>query len=613
MADKPTIYIDEEKGIDTESATGTEQSPYKSVQHAFLQHADAVQYQVRKSAEDPEWKPAAKAALKKAANYADAQKKKAGKEKELAIRLQKEEEDRQKVLEEAKKIQITEDSSLPEAKKIKLDNKDVQLRGAGVDKGSRVRVFGRVHRYRQQKGLVFITLRDGYGFMQCILQGDLAKSYDAITLQRESSMEIVGELAQVPEGAHAPDNRELHADYFKVLFKAPGGDEAITNKVQAKGDAQTLLDLRHLTLRGEVASNVMFVRDAVEFAFHQVYREVRCRKVSPPALVQTQVEGGATLFKFDYYGEPAFLTQSSQLYLETVLPSMGDVYCIEKSFRAEKSLTRRHLSEYTHVEAELDFITFDDLLVHLEEVMCRVIEITMSDPKIAAIIKDLNPEFTMPQRPFMRMKYSEAIDWLVEHNIPNEEDQPHKFGDDIAEAAERRMTDIINKPIFLTHFPVEIKAFYMQKDKEDRRVTESVDCLMPGVGEIVGGSMRMDDYDELMAAYEREGIDPKPYYWYIDQRRYVFFSSISSPCKKYTNLVMTGTVLHPTEATVSVSSASSLGCANSTLFATLVSTLATWVVALLNLSSGFVLGCRCRQKGVDLRLESKEWCGWKAV
>ncbi|KAG9684702.1 asparaginyl-tRNA synthetase, partial [Aureobasidium melanogenum] len=520
MADKPSIYIDEEKGIDAESATGSEQAPYKSVQYAFLQHADNAQYLVRKSAEDPEWKPAAKAALKKAANYADAQKKKAAKEKDLAIRQQKEEEDRQKVLEEAKKIEVKEDPSLPAALKMKLDNKAVQLGGNGVEKGTRVRVFGRVHRYRGQKGMVFITLRDGYGFMQCILQGDLARSYDAITLQRESSMEIVGELRAVPEGNHAPDNRELHADYFKVLFKAPGGDDAITNKVQAKGDAQTLLDLRHLTLRGEVASNVMFVRDAVEYAFHQVYREVRCRKVSPPALVQTQVEGGATLFKFDYYGEPAFLTQSSQLYLETVLPSMGDVYCIEKSFRAEKSLTRRHLSEYTHVEAELDFITFDDLLVHLEEVMCRVIEITMSDPKMAAIIKELNPEFQMPQRPFMRMKYSEAIDWLVEHNIPNEEDQPHKFGDDIAEAAERRMTDIINRPIFLTHFPVEIKAFYMQKDKDDRRVTESVDCLMPGVGEIVGGSMRMDDYDELMAAYEREGIDPKPYYWYTDQRRY---------------------------------------------------------------------------------------------
>jgi len=231
------------------------------------------------------------------------------------------------------------------------------------------------------------------------------------------------------------------------------------------------------------------------------------------------VEGGATLFGLPYYTEEAFLTQSSQLYLETCLPSMGDVYCIEKSFRAEKSLTRRHLAEYTHIEGELDFIDFNDLLEHLELVMCRVLEVALSDPTIKQHVMDLNPEFEMPERPFMRMKYSEAIEWLIEHKIPNEDGEPHKFGDDIAEAAERRMTDIINRPIFLTHFPKEIKAFYMPKDKEDPRVTESVDCLMPGVGEIVGGSMRIDQYDELMAAFEREGIDPSSYYWYTDQRK----------------------------------------------------------------------------------------------
>ncbi|KAF2268454.1 asparaginyl-tRNA synthetase [Lojkania enalia] len=535
MADQ-TYYIDEDVGEDTTTQTGAEDLPYKTLGFAVLSHGEGAKFLTRKSVtgEVPEgldekarleWKPAAKAALKKAINYAKAQQKKAVKEKELLALRTKEEADRKKVLDEAKKIVVEEDMSLPKAEKIKLDETDpakVKL-GNGADvKGTRVRVFGRVHRERKQKELVFITLRDGYGFMQVIFSGILAKSYDILTLTRETSIEVLGELREVPPGAKAPNNRELHADYFRIhdIWKAAGGEEAITNRVSKDTEHATLLDLRHLTLRGEHASKVIIVRDAVEYAFNQVYRELRLRKVSPPALVQTQVEGGATLFKFHYYNEEAFLTQSSQLYLETCLPSMGDVYCIEKSFRAEKSLTRRHLAEYTHIEAELDFITFDDLLDHLELVMCRVLEVTMADPVIKQYIIDLNPEFQMPERPFKRMKYSEAIDWLVEHNIPNEDGEPHNFGDDIAEAAERRMTDIINRPIFLTHFPVEIKAFYMQKDKEDLRVTESVDCLMPGVGEIVGGSMRMDNNEELLAAFARENIDPSAYYWYTDQRKY---------------------------------------------------------------------------------------------
>ncbi|KAI7605842.1 asparaginyl-tRNA synthetase, partial [Hortaea werneckii] len=345
-----------------------------------------------------------------------------------------------------------------------------------------------------------------------------AKTYDAITLTRETSMMITGEMWEVPPGAHAPNNRELHADYYEIIGKAPGGDDAITNKVQAKGDPQHLLDMRHLVLRGENSASVMIVRDAVEHAFNVKYHELGYVKVAPPALVQTQVEGGSTLFDFNYYGEKAYLTQSSQLYLETVLPFAGNCYCIEKSFRAEKSLTRRHLSEYTHVEAELDFINFDDLLEHLEDIICGVLSIVMANPRVAAMLQELNPEFQMPERPFKRMKYSDAIDWLVEHDIPNEEGEKHKFGDDIAEAAERRMTDIINRPIFLTHFPKEIKAFYMQRDPSDTRVTESVDCLMPGVGEIVGGSMRMYDYEELMQAYSKVGIPAEAYYWYTDQR-----------------------------------------------------------------------------------------------
>ena len=282
-----------------------------------------------------------------------------------------------------------------------------------------------------------------------------------------------------------------------------------------------MLDNRHLVLRGEGASSVMKVRSALERAFSDFYADEEFYKVSPPAFVQTQVEGGSTLFKLDYYGEEAYLTQSSQLYLETCLASMGNVYCIEKSFRAEKSLTRRHLSEYTHVEAELDFIKFDDLLDHLEEMICRVVAMLMGKKKIAEYIMALNPKFQVPERPFKRMRYSDAIEWLKAQDPPilNEEGKDHEFGDDIAEAAERKMTDIIGVPIFLTHFPAHIKAFYMKKDPQDLRVTESVDVLMPGVGEIVGGSMRMEGYEELMAAYKHEGIDPKDYYWYTEQRK----------------------------------------------------------------------------------------------
>lgn len=332
-------------------------------------------------------------------------------------------------------------------------------------------------------------------------------------------MSIHGEMKAVPPKQHAPNDRELHADFFTVIGRAAGDKEAITTRVAPDADPQTLYDNRHLVLRGEMVSAVMKVRAATLRAFRQTFEERRLLEVTPPAMVQTQVEGGSTLFKFDYYGENAYLTQSSQLYLETCLPSLGDVFCVCPSFRAEKSLTRRHLSEYTHIEAELDFITFTDLLDHLEEVMCRVIDLILEDPAIAALINQLNPDFKRPSRPFRRMKYADAITWLREHDIPNEEGKPHEFGDDIAEAAERKMTDIINQPIFLTHFPTEIKAFYMQRDPEDRRVTESVDALMPGVGEIVGGSMRMHDWEELMSAYKREGMDPSPYYWYTDQRK----------------------------------------------------------------------------------------------
>lgn len=222
------------------------------------------------------------------------------------------------------------------------------------------------------------------------------------------------------------------------------------------------------------------------------------------------------------------------------------------------SHTRRHLSEYTHLEAELAFITFDDLMTHIEEIVsshscpcplpvhhctsqiCKTVDILLANPTSAALIKSLNPSFEAPTRPFTRLSYVDAINWLNEHGIKHPEEDvegnpikdesgqikmvEHKVGDDIAEAAERQMTDIIGKPVFLYGFPAELKAFYMKKmprkEGESLTLTESCDLLMPNVGEIVGGSMRISDEEELLAAYKKEGIDAAPYYWYTDQRKY---------------------------------------------------------------------------------------------
>ncbi|RYP08947.1 hypothetical protein DL764_001558 [Monosporascus ibericus] len=522
------IHIDEVQGSDAPGTSGTESSPFKSLGEAFLALGSDNEYRVKKK-DDEEYKPAAKSALKKAAAYVEAQQKKRIAAAKRAEKESQEEAAREAALEEAKKIPLVEDPSLPQAILVNITETDPnvvgQLRKSQDEPKEgvrRVRVQGRVHRVAKQGGLIFVTLRRGLDFMQCLLSGTLSKTYGALTLTRETSMEIFGELWEVPAGARAPLDRELRADFFRIIAKAPGGLDAFTNRVPVDGDTQTLLDLRHLTLRHDKPSAILFVRDILESAFHKAYKEMKCTKVSPPALVQTQVEGGATLFKFDYYGETAYLTQSSQLYLETVLPSLGDVYCIEKSFRAEKSLTRRHLSEYTHIEAELDFITFEDLLDHLERLICRVMEIVLENPVATKAVQQYNPEFKKPTQPFKRMRYTEAIEWLNTQEPPilNEEGNPHVFGDDIAEAAERKMTDEIGCIIMLTHFPAEIKSFYMQRAADDSRVTESVDVLVPGVGEVVGGSMRTWDHEELLSAYKREGIDPSSYYWYTDQRKY---------------------------------------------------------------------------------------------
>ena len=514
----PTVYVDEAKGND-QTADGSKAAPFATPLAALLAKGQDASVHVKKADAVPGaegvdadgYAPITSSAQKKVTKLYQAALKKKEKAQEQADKDKAKTGDEEKKLQDSKKI-VLQQPSTP-AKKIKI-HQGAQFRN------QRVKVSGWVHRLRSQKGLTFIVLRDGYGYLQCVLSGQLTQTYDALTLTTESTVEIQGEIKALPDGKTAPGGHELVADYWKVLGKAPGGDEAFTNVVAETADPNSLADRRHLVIRGETASAVLKVRAAVLRAFRAEFESLGLTEVTPPCMVQTQVEGGSTLFSFDYYGQPAYLTQSSQLYLETCLPSLGDVFCVQESFRAEKSHTRRHLSEYTHLEGELAFIDFNDLLEHLEQLICGTIERVLADPESKALLDQLNPNFKVPTRPFKRMPYKEAIQWLNDHQIPNEDGEPHKIGDDIAEAAERRMTDELNVPIFLTGFPREIKSFYMKRTEGDEEFTDSVDVLMPGVGEIVGGSMRMADQHELLEAYKNEGIDAAPYFWYTDQRKY---------------------------------------------------------------------------------------------
>ncbi|KAJ3202665.1 hypothetical protein HK099_001770, partial [Clydaea vesicula] len=376
-----------------------------------------------------------KSLLKKSKSLLEQKKKKKTKKLELDnLKLLEEEEK----LNASKKIVFVEDKNLPPALTIKI-------RQIFEFKEKRISIAGWVHRLRfQGKELAFLILRDGTGYIQCILNGKLCQNYDALTLTLESSVRVFGSIKTVPSGKSAPGGQELIVDFWELIGRAPGGLEAVTNKITADNvNNEHLYDQRHLIIRGETSSNILKLRSIAIKSFREFFEERFVTEVTPPLLVQTQVEGGGTLFTLDYYGKPAYLTQSSQLYLETCLPSLGDVFCITESFRAEKSSTRRHLSEFTHCEAEFTFTSFENLLSFIEDMVVEVLKKIFKNPIGCSIMKQLHPEFVIPQQPFLRMNYIDAIEWLSKNNVKKEDGSNFQFGDDIPEGPERKMTDTI--------------------------------------------------------------------------------------------------------------------------------------------------------------------------
>uniref|UniRef100_A0A669D8T1 Asparaginyl-tRNA synthetase 1 n=1 Tax=Oreochromis niloticus TaxID=8128 RepID=A0A669D8T1_ORENI len=458
------LYVSDKCGSD-QDGDGTEQKPFKTPLKALL-FAGKEPFPtifVDSQKEEERWAVISKTQMKNAKKaFNREQMKNDAKEKKEA----EDNERREKNLEEAKKIVIKNDPSLPEA--------EVKIHRLQEKRGQRVKVFGWVHRLRRQgKNLMFLVLRDGTGFLQCVLSDQLCQCYNGLVLSTESTVAIYGIVTAVPEGKQAPGGHELHGDYWELVGLAPAG--GADNLLNEESDVDVQLNNRHMLIRGENVSKILRVRSTVTQCFRDHFFSRGYYEITPPTLVQTQVEGGSTLFNLNYFGEQAYLTQSSQLYLETCIPALGDTFCIAQSYRAEQSRTRRHLSEYTHIEAECPFITFEDLLNRLEDLVCDVVDRVLKSPA-AELLYDINPNFKPPKRPFKRMNYSEAIEWLREHDVKKDDGTYYEFGE--------------------------------------------VDVLMPNVGEIVGGSMRIWDAEELLEGYKREGIDPTPYYWYTDQRKY---------------------------------------------------------------------------------------------
>ncbi len=376
--------------------------------------------------------------------------------------------------------------------------------------GEEVELRGWVWRKRSHGRLLFIDLRDSTGVIQVAVNASRVgpESFEeASRAGRESSVILRGTVAHDPR---APGGVEVRCTYFKTI-----GQSLDDFPIRKGVTARVLYDNRHLYLRSPRVTAVMRIRSNLIWAVHEFFRSRGFVEIDCPTLVTAAVEGGATLFEVNYFGKKVYLTQSVQFYQEAAIYSLEKVYSVQPSFRAEKSRTTRHLTEFWHVEAEMAYAGFEDLLKTIEElvryVVLRVDELSKRELKILG--RSIRTEEV--EGPFPRITYAEALDILRRHGVDAE------WGIDIGADEERIISSEFDKPVFLTHFPKKLKAFYHKPDPANREVTLSADLLAPrGNGEIVGSGVRIDDYEELRSRILEEGLRPEDYSWYLDLRKY---------------------------------------------------------------------------------------------
>src|SRR6184192_1105605 len=379
--------------------------------------------------------------------------------------------------------------------------------------GEEVSLKGWLYNMRSSGKLLFPQLRDGTG----IVQGVVAKNavpeeiWEALNpLGQESSLIITG---RVREDARAPGGVEVDIANAEVLQNAH--DFPITPKEHGP---EFLLDNRHLWLRSKKQHAILKVRATVIKAVRDFLDNDGFTLCDTPIFTPAACEGTSTLFEVDYFGdEKAYLTQSGQLYMEAAAAAFGKAYCFGPTFRAEKSKTRRHLTEFWMVEPEVAYMDLDGNIDLAEDFIVEIVKTVLAkhEPELKAVLeRDLEP-LKRVQKPFPRITYTEAIEAIRKTG------HPINWGDDLGGDEETILCRQFDRPVMVHRYPAEMKAFYFKKDPRDPKVALGIDVLAPeGYGEIVGGGQREDDYATLKAEIEKHKLPLEAFEWYLDLRKY---------------------------------------------------------------------------------------------
>jgi asparaginyl-tRNA synthetase len=378
--------------------------------------------------------------------------------------------------------------------------------------GRTVTLRGWVYHLRSSGKVRFLVLRDGSGMAQGVLvkgrlpEDDL-QQFERLTL--ESAVMLEGLVRAEPR---APGGYELEVTRVIPVHIAP--EYPISPKEHG---VAFLMDRRHLWLRSPRQQAILRIRDEVCRACRDFFQERGFVLIDTPILTPTACEGTTSLFETNYLDRgKAYLSQSGQLYLEAAAMALGRVYCFGPTFRAEKSKTRRHLTEFWMVEAEAAFYTLEDIM-ELAEALVRFVVLrvlTHQQPQLALLERDTAP-LEEVAGPFPRLSYEQALELLRENG------KELAWGEDLGGDEETVVSQAFSRPVLVHRYPKEAKAFYMQPDPEDERLALCVDMLAPeGYGEIVGGSQRLDDLEALLARIREHNLPQEPLEWYLDLRRY---------------------------------------------------------------------------------------------